>query len=206
MNKKVLVLDYKTGNVDSVIKAIKLLGYDVIFSSNKNDFDKVDKIILPGQGSYSHAMSELKNMNIEDFLIKKIERENIYVLGICLGMQILSSIGIENEKTSGLNLVEGEVKQMNNMPNKLPHIGWNSVKFLDKNEKIFKDIENEKDFYFIHSFYFSVKNKINTIATTEYNQEFSSIVKNNNVYGMQFHPEKSLKNGMKLFENFLNLK
>ena len=121
-------------------------------------------------------------------------------------MQILSTIGIENNKTKGLNLIEGEVKIMKNKPNKLPHIGWNTVKFLDENENLFKDIQNEKDFYFIHSYYFSCKKSANIIATTKFNEEFPSIVKNNSIYGVQSHPEKSLKNGIKLFENFLKLK
>jgi glutamine amidotransferase len=95
---------------------------------------------------------------------------------------------------------------MNTSPNKLPHIGWSTVKFLDEKEKLFEDIKNEKDFYFIHSYYFSCKNKKNIIATTKYNEEFPSIVKNKSIYGVQFHPEKSLKNGIKLFENFLRLK
>ena len=206
MKKKILVLDYKTGNVDSVIKMINMLGYDAIFSSKKDAFDKVNKIILPGQGSYNHAMQELKKDNILQNLQKKISGENIHVLGICLGMQILSTIGVENTKTNGLDLIKGEVRIMNNSPNKLPHIGWNTVKFLDAKEKLFEDIQNEKDFYFIHSYYFFCKNKKNIIATTKYNEEFPSIVKNENIYGVQFHPEKSLKNGIKLFDNFLKLK
>ncbi len=206
MKKKILVLDYKTGNVDSVIKMINMLGYDAIFSSKKDAFDKVNKIILPGQGSYNYAMQELKKNNILQNLQKKISGENIHVLGICLGMQILSSIGVENTKTNGLNLIKGEVRIMNSSPNKLPHIGWNTVKFLDEKEKLFEDIQNEKDFYFIHSYYFFCKNKKNIIATTKYNEEFPSVVKNENIYGVQFHPEKSLKSGIKLFDNFLKLK
>ncbi len=206
MNKKILVLDYKTGNVDSVIKMVNMLGYEAIFSSKKDAFDKANKIILPGQGSYNYAMQELKKNNIFENLEKKINSENIYVLGICLGMQILSTIGVENTKTNGLDLIKGEVKIMNSSPNKLPHIGWNTVKFLDEKEKLFKDIKDEKDFYFIHSYYFFCKNKKNIIATTKYNEEFPSIVKNENIYGVQFHPEKSLKNGIKLFDNFLKLK
>ena len=204
MNKKILVLDYKTGNVDSVVKMVNMLGYDAIFSSDKEAFDKAKKIILPGQGSYNYAM-QIKNNNILENLEKNKE-ENISVLGICLGMQILGTIGVESKKTRGLNLINGEVKMMKNSPNKLPHIGWNTVKFLDEKEKLFENIQNEKDFYFIHSYYFLCDNKKNIIATTKYNEEFPSIVKNENIYGVQFHPEKSLKSGIKLFENFLKLK
>ena len=205
MNKKVLVLDYKTGNVDSVIKAIQLLGYDVIFSSEKDDLNKAHKIILPGQGSYDYAMNQLKILEIQDALIKKIKNENIFVLGICLGMQILSSIGFENKDTKGLDLIRGKVKKIKEKPNKLPHLGWNTVTFLDSDEKIFREIPNKSDFYFIHSFFFSCDNSKNIIATSYYNQDFPAIIKKDSIYGIQFHPEKSLKNGIKLIQNFLNL-
>jgi glutamine amidotransferase len=205
MSKKVLVLDYKTGNVDSVIKAIQLLGHDVMFSSNINDLNKAHKIILPGQGSYDYAMNQLKILEIVDALTKKIENENIFVLGICLGMQILSSRGFENKDTKGLDLIKGSVKKIKEKPNKLPHLGWNTVSFLNSNEKLFKEIPNKSDFYFIHSFYFSCDSSTNIIATSHYNQDFPVIIKKDSIYGMQFHPEKSLKNGIKLIQNFLNL-
>lgn len=204
MMKKVLVLDYKTGNVDSVVKAIKILGYDPLFSSEKKRINECSKIIMPGQGSYFHAIKELKKLDLIDELKYKIQKYSIPVLGICLGMQILSSTGSEGELEQGLDFIPGKVEILNKMPDKLPHLGWNSVNF-NREDKLFNGIENNKDFYFIHSYYFSCENKKNILATTKYNQLFPSIVKENLIYGMQFHPEKSLKNGLKILDNFLKI-
>ena len=188
MKKKILVLDYKTGNVDSVVKAIKILGYDPLFSSEKSKIDECSKIILPGQGSYSHAMQELKKLNLLNDLKYKIKRSNIPVLGICLGMQILSSTGSEGTEQVGLDFIPGRVK-FREKPNKLPHLGWNSVNF-EKEDKLLRDIENNKDFYFIHSYYFE---KIkNIIGRTNYNQIFVPIVKKQCLWS-SIYPEKSLK-------------
>ena len=181
MTKKILVLDYKTGNVDSVVKAIKILGYDPLFSSEKSKIDECSKIILPGQGSYSHAMQELKKLDLLNDLQYKIKRSNIPVLGICLGMQILSSTGSEGTEQVGLDFIPGRVKILEKKPNKVPHLGWNSVNF-EKEDKLLRDIENNKDFYFIHSYYFECEDKKNIIGRTNYNQIFASIVKKNNVY------------------------
>jgi len=202
---KILVIDYNAGNVDSVIKAVKIFNSNVIFSKNLADLDNCSKIILPGQGTYDVAIKELKENGLYEKIIYKTNKENIPILGICLGMQILSSFGYENNlKTTGLNLIPGKVIKLKDNPSKLPHIGWTSVKFV-KTDKIFKDIDSEKDFYFIHSYKYIALDKKNTIASSFYNENFSSIVKYENVYGVQFHPEKSLGNGLKLIENFLNL-
>ena len=205
MSEKVLILDYKTGNVDSVIKAVKILGSEPIFSFEKEKIDKSKKLILPGQGSYNYAMQQLNNLGLIEYLKEKIEKENIPTLGICLGMQILSSLGRENENTKGLNIIEGETKILNNKPNKLPHLGWNSVQFV-KNDILFEGLDNNQDYYFIHSYYFNCNYKENIIGISDYNQEFPSIIKKDKIYGIQFHPEKSLKNGLKILENFLKIK
>ena len=204
MTKKILVLDYKTGNVDSVVKAIKILGYDPLFSSEKNKIDECSKIILPGQGTYSHAIQELKKLDLLNDLKYKIKQNSIPVLGICLGMQILSYSGSEGTEQIGLNFIPGRVKILKKSPNKIPHLGWNSVNF-EKKDKLFREIENNKDFYFIHSYYFECEDTKNIIGTTNYNQIFPSIVKKDNIYGVQFHPEKSLKNGLKILDNFLKI-
>ena len=131
MSKKILVVDYRTGNVDSIIKAIKIAGYDVIFSSEKKDFDSISKIILPGQGAYDYAMSQLDKLDLRKKIIEYSEK-GMPILGICLGMQILSDYGSENNNSKGLGLIEGNVEILKEIPNKLPHLGWNSVKFKDK--------------------------------------------------------------------------
>ena len=205
MIKKVLVLDYKTGNVDSVIKAVKMFGYDVIFSSEKKDFDKVSKIILPGQGAYDYAMDQLIKLDLHEKLIRSSKEKSMPILGICLGMQILSNFGLENKKTNGLGLIDGSVESIKSSPEKLPHLGWNSVKFLKAKNKLFSNIKNKKDYYFIHSYCFKCKNKENVLATSDFNENFASIINKDLIYGIQFHPEKSLRNGLKLIENFLKI-
>ena len=160
---------------------------------------------MPGQGAYNYAMDQLIKLDLVEFLKNKIHSENIPVLGVCVGMQILSSVGLEFKETKGLDLIPGTVKPLKKHPNKLPHLGWNSVKFT-KEDKIFTDLKNNKDFYFIHGFYFDCENKDNILATTAYNNLFPSIIKSEKIYGFQFHPEKSLKNGIKILENFLKLR
>ena len=123
MTKEILIIDYKVGNVQSVIKAVKNLGYSVIFSDDKKDLNKARKIILPGQGSYDFAMKKLDDLDLSSILINKSNKEGIPILGICLGMQILSSKGFENCETNGLNLIPGNVKKLESKPNKIPHIG-----------------------------------------------------------------------------------
>ena len=144
----ILVVDYNTGNVGSVIKALNLFETNVIFSKNHHDLDQCSKIILPGQGSYDHAMKELKKLNFVEKIKKKVSRENIPILGICLGMQILSDYGYENnKKTSGLGLISGEVKLITNKPQPLPNIGWRTVNIKKKN-KILKYIKIKKNKFF----------------------------------------------------------
>ena len=204
MSKKILVVDYRTGNVDSIIKAIKIAGYDVIFSSEKKDFDSISKIILPGQGAYDYAMSQLDKLDLRKKIIEYSEK-GMPILGICLGMQILSDYGSENNNSKGLGLIKGNVEILKEVPNKLPHLGWNSVKFKDKKNKLFFNVPDDRDFYFIHSYYFNCKNKQNILATSKYNIEFPAIINNDLIFGIQFHPEKSHKNGLKLIKNFLKL-
>lgn len=201
----VVVINYNTGNVDSIIKAVKLYNKNVIFTDDLTQISKASKIILPGQGSFDKAMEELERKKIKDLIIKKSLDENIPILGICLGMQVLASIGYENNrKTIGLNLIEGEVIKLKEKPQKLPHIGWNKVKFKKPNI-LFTNIEDEKDYYFIHSFKYKPSKKEHIIAESYYNETFPSIINNKNIYGIQFHPEKSLSKGLALIENFLKI-
>lgn len=201
----VLVVNYNTGNVDSLIKAVKVFNTNVIYSDDENELKKVSKIILPGQGSYSVAVKFLKKKNLYSKIIEKSNRENIPILGICLGMQIMSSFGNENENTEGLNLIPGEVIKLKDYPERTPHIGWNKVNFIKKSS-LFNDIENFKDFYFMHSYKFVPKDESSILAESKFNELFVSIINFENNYGIQFHPEKSLTNGLKMIKNFLEIK
>ncbi len=199
----VAVIDYNTGNVDSVVKAIKYFGKTVILTNDKEDIKNSKRLILPGQGSFQFGIQELKRLELIDLICKKVLEEKVPILGICLGMQLFADFGYENGETKGLGFINGSVKRLTTKL-KLPHIGWNEVNFRKKDE-LFKDLENNKDFYFVHSYYFQCANSEENLAFTNYNFEFPSIVRKNNIVGFQFHPEKSLKNGLKLIKNFLNI-
>ena len=199
---KILVIDYNTGNVDSVVKALKLYENDVVFSFEKKDLDSARKIILPGQGSYDQAIDELQKKNLYEEIIKKSTQENIPIMGICLGMQILSSYGYENnKKTKGLNIIPGHVKKMDENPYPLPNVGWSEVK-IDKQDIIFDEIDNNQDFYFIHSFRVQSNKNINQ-SNCHYGEDFIASYEVDNILGVQFHPELSQKNGIKVLKNFL---
>ncbi len=203
MNKKVCILDYGYGNVKSVENLVKFLNFDVKISNNETDILEASHLILPGVGSFEYSMNKIK----EKIPIKILENEVLskkkFFMGICVGMQVLANYGYENGKFEGLGWVKGEVKklQVNNLS--LPHIGWNNCDIL-KNDKIFSDLNDIRDFYFLHSYSFNPENKNNIIATTVYGNKFCSVLKQNNIYGIQFHPEKSQKAGMILIKNFLN--
>lgn len=202
MNKNILILDYKVGNVNSVIKAVKHLNYTPIFSNKTEDIEKCEKIILPGQGSFDFAMQKINQLGIKKKLLEHIKNGK-KILGICLGMQILATYGYENnKKTEGLNLIEGEVIKFKSKKIKMPHIGWTTVKQIKKDE-IFSDIPNNLDFYHCHSYLFKVLNKRHILAEANYGERFATIIKKANILGVQFHPEKSLKFGIKIISNFL---
>jgi glutamine amidotransferase len=200
----VVVVDYNIGNVDSVVKVFKILNCKVVLSKNKEDIILAKKIVLPGQGSFDYGMKQLEVLDIKDLIIKRVLDYNVPILGICLGMQLFADIGYENSlNTRGLGFISGEIKKLDTKL-KLPHIGWNEVK-IKKDDVIFSNIDDNRDFYFVHSYYFQCKNKENILSTSNYGYEFPSIVRKNNIFGVQFHPEKSLKNGIQLLKNFLLL-
>tara|TARA_B100001063_G_scaffold38412_1_gene32076 strand:+ start:4337 stop:4945 length:609 start_codon:yes stop_codon:yes gene_type:complete len=200
---KICILDYGAGNVASVYNIIKYLGFNCIISKDSEEIKKSSHIILPGVGAYSSLINKLKkNIDIENLSNEILIKKKPF-LGICVGMQILSTKGSEFNECKGLNWIEGDVKIINNK--KLPHIGWNSVDLIKKSE-ITENLENNQDFYFVNSFFFKTKNKEDVIAKTQYNQTFSSIIQKKNIFGVQFHPEKSQKAGQLLIKNFCRLK
>ncbi|MBC8295497.1 MAG: imidazole glycerol phosphate synthase subunit HisH [Pelagibacterales bacterium] len=200
---EVVVIDYNTGNVDSVIKAIKHFGKSVILSNNPKDIINAAKIILPGQGSFNFGMEQLEKFDLIGLIKKQVEINKVPILGICLGMQLLADVGNENKTTSGLGFIPGEIKKMTTKL-KLPHIGWNEVNYI-QSSVLFRELENNKDFYFVHSYYYDCLNKENILATSDYDFKFPSIIGKENIFGCQFHPEKSLKSGLKLLNNFLEI-
>lgn len=199
------ILDLDLGNIGSVKNAIYELGYDYLVLKEDNQFDDITHLILPGVGTYKQAMGNFHNSGLEIPFYSYVESKRP-LLGICLGMQILSEEGTEIEKTKGLGLIRGKVEKFGktrslpeNLP--IPHVGWNTVKRRIEHP-IFEGIKPEVDFYFVHSYHFNCDDESNIFATTDYGYEFTSAVINGQIIGTQFHPEKSQNNGLKLLENF----
>lgn len=187
------------GNTHSIKKAIEKAGGNVQLINNANDLQKVDKLVIPGVGSFKDAMRELENDGLLEPLRQAIQSKP--TLGICLGMQILSTLGFEYGKTQGLNAIQAEVKPML-VDAKVPHMGFNAIEVLRSN-KLLAGLENE-EFYFMHSY--EVVNYTDIVALTNYaGHKFVSTIQKNHLYGVQFHPEKSRDAGIQLFKNFIAL-
>ncbi len=200
------IIDYGLGNINAISNIYNKLKVKNIIVNNVEDLQKSEKLILPGVGAFDSAMTLLNKSNLIFEIKKQIFENKKKLLGICVGMQIFAADSTEGESL-GLKWFDASVKRINpsNQKNlRLPHMGWNSVSII-KDDSLFKDLENEEYFYFCHSYYFECKNKINILAETTYGHHFSSVVKNDNVYGIQFHPEKSHDNGIKILNNFSKL-
>ena len=206
----VTIVDYNSGNISSVINSFKEVSKDKVNIEVTSDLDKIkssDKLVLPGQGSFKSCVNALNSIDglvdcLNDFAIKKKKP----LLGICVGLQMLADVGYEEIETKGLGWISGSVSKIDNHNGKykLPHIGWNQINIL-KDSKIFKDIENNSHMYFVHSYEFVPKDKNVISATTEYSSKIVCSVEKDNIFGTQFHPEKSDKIGLKIIDNFINL-
>jgi imidazole glycerol-phosphate synthase subunit HisH len=205
-----LILNCGTGNFLSIAKMIDAVGKKSFFGSSMNDIDKASRIILPGVGSFDNGMNAINLSLIKERLIKRVKFESIPILGICLGMQLLCKTS-EEGKLDGLGLVDANVKKFDFSKNreeykniKIPHMGWNIVKPI-KSNALFPQLDRELRFYFVHSYKVVVNDPSLTIATTNYGSEFCSAFQKNNIFGVQFHPEKSHSFGMDLIKQFIEL-
>ena len=198
MSNIIGIVNYGTaGNLHSVEKALKKANGETLIVNNAEQLSQVDKIVLPGVGSFKNAMEQIENIGFLEVLANNTKP----ILGICLGMQILSTLGFEYGQTKGLDLIKAEVRPML-IDAKVPHVGFNTIQVMKTND-ILKGLENE-EFYFMHSF--EVVNYTDIVSLTECaGHKFVSAIQKNNIYGVQFHPEKSHKNGIKLLKNFSNL-
>ena len=207
------VVDYGVGNLRSIAKSIEKanlddgLNYTVKVSSDVADIRNSDKIVLPGQGSFKACKKGIENIKgLQEELNESvlIKRKPIY--GICAGMQLFATIGYEEEKTTGLNWIPGEVKKLDLRSTnlKIPHMGWNELK-IKNISKVFKGVADNNHAYFIHSYEFIPKDKKNVSITTNYGKDVIAAVSFENIFGSQFHPEKSDKTGLVIIKNFLDL-
>ena len=206
----VTIVDYNSGNISSVINSFKEVAKDKVNIEVTSDLNKIkssDKVVLPGQGSFKSCVDALNSINgLVETLDKFAVTNKKPLLGICVGLQMFADLGYEETQTKGLGWISGKVSKIDNQSNKfkLPHIGWNEINII-KESKIFKDIENKSHMYFVHSYEFVPDDKSVISATTDYSSNIVCSVEKENIFGTQFHPEKSDKLGLKIIENFLNL-
>jgi imidazole glycerol-phosphate synthase subunit HisH len=204
MNQKIVIIDYGVGNTYSVSNAIKFLGYKKLKISNDEKIIRgADALILPGVGAFDEATKNLKERNLVDVLNEEVLIKNKPILGICLGMQLLATESEENGLHKGLNWIEGKVKKLN-LPEgfAIPHVGWNDI-YCKAVDPLFNKSGNHSNFYFDHSYYFDCDDKY-VAAYCDYGKKVTAAVQHKNIFGVQFHPEKSQTNGLKLFRSFFN--
>jgi len=201
-NPKVCILDYGSGNVASVYNLINRLGYDINISNKPTDIKKSSHLILPGVGAFGSSIEKIKSNISIDLLHDEVQVKKKPFLGICVGMQVLAEKGLEFGEHDGLGWIEGVVEKLS--AKVLPHVGWNNIE-IKKNSSIFKNIKNASDFYFVNSYALKVKDSNFIIAETTYENKFCSAVQKENIFGVQFHPEKSQKMGQLIIDNFLKI-
>lgn len=200
---RVVIVDSNLSNIDSVARAVTHCDGNAVIAHDASIMDGASHIILPGVGAFPDAMQELRARNF-DSAIKAAANRGTHILGICLGMQLLATRSYEHGDTDGLDLIPGEVKPLQPAEDneRIPHAGWNEVYWLP-DCALSREIEDGKDFYFVHSYHFVTANDSDIAGTTPYCGGFTSSVQRANVYGVQFHPEKSQKTGMQVLKNFL---
>jgi imidazole glycerol-phosphate synthase subunit HisH len=198
---KITIVDYGMGNIYSLQSALKFLGYDSICSNKSEDIINADKVILPGVGSFKIAMDNIIKLKIDKSIKIAVKEHNIPILGICLGMQLLGVSSTEDRFSNGLNLFEGEVTKFTDQSVKIPHVGFNNV-YYPENSTLYKGIKMNSDFYFVHSYKMKT-NKIKGIGYTSNGENFVASFEQGNIFGTQFHPEKSQTNGLLLLKNFI---
>ncbi len=205
LKQNIVIVDYGVGNTQSVSNALKLLGYTRVKISNEEiTIQNADALILPGVGAFEEAINNLKAQNLDKILTELVLIKKKPLLGICVGMQMLASCSYENGVFDGLNWIPGSVIKLETDASlSVPHVGWNDVNF-NKVAPLFTLNGNPSNFYFDHSFWFKCDDKTNIAATVDYGIEITAAVQKDNIYGVQFHPEKSHISGLKFFRSFLN--
>lgn len=201
----ITIIDYKTGNLGSIQNILKKIGEESVVTSDKDEIARASKLILPGVGAFDTGMRNLTELDLTDILNEKVIVEKTPVLGICLGMQLLSK-GSQEGSFPGLGWIDAETVRFrfeDTMEYKIPHMGWNFI-WQHKTSKLLDNMYPDARFYFVHSFFFRANIKEDVLASTTYEIEFTSAIERGNILGVQFHPEKSHKFGMKLLKNFID--
>jgi len=202
-NMEVAIVDYEMGNIKSVSNAFSYLGCDVVVTQKAERLKTADAVVLPGVGAFGKAMQNLSDLNLKDEIILLAQDQKMTLLGICLGMQLLADSSDEGGRTTGLSLVPGTVVKFDSDDKiRFPHVGWNSVQ-LAKEQDSLNWCENGDSFYFVHGFVFVCDNDDHVVARTTYGQTFASVINKQNVFGVQFHPERSQTKGLALLRCFL---
>lgn len=198
-----VVVDYGMGNLASARRAFEECGASVEVSADPAALESADRVVIPGVGSFLAAMERLRSVGWPAALRSAVFQRKVPAMGICLGMQLLAEHGVEGGTTEGLGLVPGRVAALTApVELRLPHVGWNSVHFQSAN-RLFDGIPDGTDFYFVHSYEFIPENQADSVASTSYGSEFVSAIEHDHVFGVQFHPEKSSRQGLQLIRNFL---
>ena len=207
---KVTIVDYNSGNISSVINSFEEVAKDKVNIEVTSDLNKIkssDKVVLPGQGSFKSCIDAFNKINgLTEALSEFAINNKKPLLGICVGLQMFADIGYEETETKGLGWISGKVSKIDNQNGKykLPHIGWNQINIV-KDSKIYNDIQNNSHMYFVHSYEFIPEDKSVISATTDYSSNIVCSVEKENIFGTQFHPEKSDKTGLKIIDNFIKL-
>ena len=201
----IAVIDYGMGNIGSIINMFHKIGADAIATNNILELKNAEKLVLPGVGAFDNGMEKLEELGLIEPIREMALQEEKPILGICLGMQLFG-LSSEEGKRSGLGLIDFDVRKFRLKEEKelkVPHMGWDIVKFVRTDSKLLRDIHGQQRYYFVHSYHAFCKKKENILMTCDYGYEFAAAVCRNNIYGVQFHPEKSHMFGMALLENFV---
>ncbi|WP_038335969.1 MULTISPECIES: imidazole glycerol phosphate synthase subunit HisH [Empedobacter] len=203
----IAIVDYGVGNIAAFLNIFKELGIDCFVAKTNDDLVKATKLILPGVGHFDFAMQKLENSGMIETLNQQVLINKIPILGICVGMQMMANES-EEGTSKGLEWISAKVKMIDtsklNQNTLLPHMGWNSI-HIKKDSYLFKNFQEQEDFYFLHSYFMNCEEKKHVLATVNYGEEIAVVVQKDNIYGMQCHPEKSHQIGVKFLENFANL-
>ena len=207
MDRKVVIVDYGMGNLHSLFRVFTRLQIQAIISCDPKEISEASHVVLPGVGHFDYAMNKFNESGMVESVTDLVMSKSVPVLGICVGMQMLATYS-EEGKLPGLNWINADVKKIDSslltQTTRLPQMGWNDI-LVDNNNPLFHNLKEAPRYYFLHSYYFNCKNNDDTIATSIYGNKFTCAVNHKNIYGVQFHPEKSHHFGIQLLKNFANL-